>query len=559
MKRRVILRTVEVCAPMLLLLAVTHCGGSDAEMPLGAIDDDDYPGSGGGSNYGSGGTGNVFVPGTGGLPPEVEIEAGFEAPVLTGKYMWSANPDSNRVAVVDAETLRVRTLEAGFAPTYLSAVPTDPDTDETAAIVLNVRGENATLFRLVDGEPQDPLTFPTHPRANSWTISDSGKWAVAWSDARNFAIVDPVEGFQDLTLILIAPESGQPRAMRRVAGYRPSSVSFDELEENVIVVSEHGLTVIDLGDEDEPQERDLVEVSSDGDADPALRDVVVTSDGETALVRNEGSSVLDFVTIDTGEISSVPLGGPITDLDVSPDGSLAVAVMRDRSEVAVLEVPLAATDPSAVETIALTGLFGSVSLAPDASVGVLYTNAIANPDVVILPLTGDDALTTRVEDLRAPVRGVWVAPNAEHAIALLDPPAGSVKAGAFSIIPTHANRSPRLEGTDAPAMEVAIGPSSTNNALITVRDDATGFYGVHVVELSTLQQDFLPLTSPPLSAGIIPSLNKGFVAQEHPEGRITFIEFPESVTDGTAPTPTATTLTGFELAARVVYPTGSGN
>ncbi len=541
-----------------LLLGVLACGGDDSDGALsGASLGGAYYGTGGASYIGSGGTPGYGGTGTGGLPPEVEIEAGFEAPILTGKYMWSANPDSNRVAVVDAETLRVRTLEAGFAPTYLAAVPTDPDSADSAAIVLNVRGENATLFRLVAGEPRDPLTFPTHPRANSWTISASGKWAVAWSDSRVFDIVDPVEGFQDLTLILLAPEDGEPRALRRVAGYRPSNVSFDAAEENLIVVSEHGLTVIDLTDEGNPRELDLVEVAVSGEGDPALRDVVVTADGKTALVRNEGSDVIDFVDIDSGEIVPVTLSGPVTDLDLSPDGSVAVAVIRDRSEAAVLEVPLAATDPSAIQTVVLTGLFGSVSLAEDASVGVLYTNATPNPEVVTVQLSGEEALTSRTEDLRAPVRGVWVAPNAEHAVALLDPPAGSVKAGAFSIVPTRAPRAALLVGTEAPAMEVALGPESTNTALITVRDVATQTYGVHVVQLSTLQEDYLPLSSPPLSAGIIPSLNKGFVAQEHPEGRITFIEFPASVTDGTAPTPTSTTLTGFELAARVVYPTGS--
>jgi hypothetical protein len=555
--KRIRAGALRAIAPTLLLVAAVHCGSADESAIEGGMGDDGYypvPGA----NTGMGGSSAMGGSGTGGtLPPEVEIEAGFEAPVLTGKYMWSANPESNRVAVVDAETLRVRTLEAGFAPTYLSAVPTDPSTDETAAIVLNVRGENATLFHLTGGEPEDPLTFPTHPRANSWAISESGKWAVAWSDARAFEIVDPTDSFQNLTLILVAPESGEPRAMRRVAGYRPSSVSFDAAEENLIVVSEHGLTVIDLTDEANPQERDLVALSDD-DSDPAARDVVVTADGETALVRVEGSNVIDFVNVGSGEISPVALAGAVTDLDVSQDGTLAVAVMRDRGEAALLPVPLAATDPTTIDTVTLGGLFGSVSLAPDASTGVLYTNAIPVNDVLTLQLTGDDALTTRVEDLRAPVRGVWVAPDAEHAVALLDPPAGSVKAGAFGVVSTRARRAPLIEGTDAPAMEVALGPAGTNIALITIRDDLKQVYGVHVVELSTLQEDFLPLTSPPLSAGIIPALNKGFVAQEHPEGRITFIEFPENVTDGSAPTPTSTTLTGFELAARVVYPTGSG-
>ncbi len=55
-----------------------------------------------------------------------------------------------------------------------------------------------------------------------------------------------------------------------------------------------------------------------------------------------------------------------------------------------------------------------------------------------------------------------------------------------------------------------------------------------------------PLASPPIAAGIVGGARRAYVAQQHPEGRITFIDL-----DGG----TARTLTGFELSARVV--TGS--
>src|SRR5664279_1195864 len=36
------------------------------------------------------------------LPPEKELDQTFRAPVATGKLLWSANPDSGRVALIDA-------------------------------------------------------------------------------------------------------------------------------------------------------------------------------------------------------------------------------------------------------------------------------------------------------------------------------------------------------------------------------------------------------------------------------------------------------------------------
>ena len=55
--------------------------------------------------------------------------------------------------------------------------------------------------------------------------------------------------------------------------------------------------------------------------------------------------------------------------------------------------------------------------------------------------------------------------------------------------------------------------------------------------------DLLPLASPPLATGIVPLAGKGYVAQQHPEGRITFVDLEDG---------SAKTLTGFELGAKVV-------
>jgi sugar lactone lactonase YvrE len=502
------------------------------------------------------GTGDsATVDGSGPLPPEQEIESSFEAPVVTGKYLWSANPTSGRVALVDAQTLSVTTVESGFGPRYLAPVPTG-DADEVQTIVLNVLGEDATLLTLAGGRLEDPVRIPTHADANALAVSPSGRWVVAWSDWHRAEVLDPMDSFQDLTLILAHPASGAPRSSRRHAGYRPSSVTFDAAEERLLVVSEHGVTVIDLSDEDDPQVLPLVEVAPGGLADAAARDVVVTPDGALAVVRTDGSATLGFVDLESGEITEVTLGGPVTDVDLDADGSHAVAVQRDAGLVSVLELPAALTDPDRISTLAVEATLGSVSLSPDGSVGVLYTNATPTSVVATVDLTGDELLVPRYEDLRAPVRGVLVAPDAEHAVALLDPPAGSVKAGAFGVIPTASLRAPKLVGTDAPVMEVAFAPAPTAEALITVRDDSRRRWGVHVVGLPSLQTDYVSLASPPIAAGIIPEVGKGYVAQEHAEGRITFIEFPTDLTDGAAATPQARTLTGFELAAKVTYPTG---
>jgi len=67
--------------------------------------------------------------------------------------------------------------------------------------------------------------------------------------------------------------------------------------------------------------------------------------------------------------------------------------------------------------------------------------------------------------------------------------------------------------------------------------------GVFLVRTPNLQVDFSSLSSEPLASGTVPGANKGFVAQQHPEGRITFIDLNEGA---------QREITGFELSSKVV-------
>jgi len=527
-------------------VALVHCGSSDSEAGAGA------PGG-----YGGGGgswDASPGVPGTGGgisidagvdapPPPEQEIESSFRSPVSTGKYVWAANPDSGRVALVDALTYDVKIAEAGFGPTFLAAIPDPTNPDANVAIVLNVKSHDATLFRVASDGSISAKTLPTHVGANAWTVSPGGKWAIAWTDASQMKNPDPTEGFQDVTVISLANDAETSTIL--TVGYRPTRLAFAANEARAFAVTEPGISVLAL-DGIEPAVSALIEVTDDPLENPASRDVTITPDGAFALVRRDESADVSLVSLDTGGRTDVTLGGAVTDLDLSEDGARAVAVVREKSEVSVLAIPGVATNPTLVDTKAIDGeTFGSVALSADASVALLYTNAIPNDHLTILKLTqATDYLTHRTVSLKAPVKAVFPAADALHAIVLQQPAAGSSKAGAFSVVPTAQLLSPKILGTDAPPNAVAIQPApKSEHALVTVRDDATKKYGVYRIKLSTLQVDYSPLASPPLATGIVAAANAGYVAQQHPEGRITFLEFS---------TGKMRTLTGFELGAKVV-------
>lgn len=536
---------------------------------------------------GSGNTGGFGGTADAGLPPEKELESSFRSPVATGKYVWTANPDSGRIALVDATSLDVHTVEAGFGPTYLAAIPDPADPNASQAIVINVKSEDATVLRADAKANVTTETVPLHPEANSWALSKGGHWAIAWTDAAQLTNADPTEGFQDLTVVDL---SGAAQATRLSVGYRPTRIFLSEDETRAFAITEPGVSVIELDSPLGPSVLKDVPVTDDPLENPASRDVSVTPDGSFALVRRDGSPDVGIVSLADGTRVTVTLSGPVTDLDLSGDGSRAVAVVRapgstdtsdagtpdagaidasagdadvdggdaeaglpeasapppaKSSEVFVLPIPGIFTTPAQYDTVTIDGeIVGSASLSPSGDVVVLYTNAIPNDHLTLLDTaSGASYLSYRTVALKAPVQAAFVAEDGSHAVALLSPGSTSQKAGAFSLVPIANVLPPKIQGTEAPPMSVAIGPAPSTRAVVTTRDDVKKIYGAYLARMPQLQVDRIDLPSLPLATGMVPVANVAFVAQEHPEGRITFID----LSDGKA-----RTLTGFELGAKVV-------
>ena len=305
-----------------LLVLVASCSSMHAASDSG-LDD-----RGNGTNASGGSLSGGLNPGAGGgtltepLPPEKEKESSFKLPVRSGRWVWSANPVSNRVAVIDSRDLGVRLAAAGFGPTYLAPLPARPGVD-SAAIVLNARSNDASVMRL-QGDRIAVATVPTHVGANAWSVSASGAWAIAWSDAASITAPDPADSYQDITLIDVSGD--KPRATRLSVGYRPSRIFFDRSEAHAFVVSEASVSVVDLVHDAPNVSRDI----SLGSGREKPTDVAVVPQGTHALFRVEGSPNVSIVELDTGARTNIELSGPVTDLDLVADGASAIAVVRGR-------------------------------------------------------------------------------------------------------------------------------------------------------------------------------------------------------------------------------------
>ncbi|MEP7050100.1 MAG: hypothetical protein ABJB12_07095 [Pseudomonadota bacterium] len=525
------------------LCSLAACGQS-AGSASGAFN------SGGASSAGS--TGNQSGPGSieidspsdaGAPPPEKELDQTFRAPVATGKMLWSANPDSGRVALIDAETLAVRMTNAGFGPTYLAAVPSRKGTD--SAIVLNVGSHDATWL-VATAKDIAATTISTHAGANSWTVSDSGRFAIAWTNAAQIqgGAPDSVNGYSELTVIDLSKDP--PTSTRLSVGFRPSQVVFDADAEHAYAVVDEGISVLSLGER--PGLSRLISAASGASAAHA-RDVNFAPDGSFAAVRVEGSSEVEIISLPSGASRVLTLESAVTDLDLSADGTTATVILGNENppKVASFAVPVPASDPAHLDAVTIPGeVVRSVTLAPDGAVAVLYANAVASSHVSLLKTGTEDHFGVRTVNVEGAVQAVYVSPDSATAITLQIPPAGSKKPGLFSIIPTESPRSPRIVGTDALPSDVVFSDATFGKALVTVHDTTSTVHGVYVIGLANLEQNFIPLSSDPLpgATGVVPGAKRGFVAQKHPEGRITFIDLS---------TGAAQTLSGFEIAARVVH------
>lgn len=466
------------------------------------------------------------------LSPEQELESSYEAPVATGRYVWVANPTSGQVAYVDAVTLQVRTAPAGHGPTFMAAIPGAQD----AAIVINRLSNDATILR-ADAQGQITTSFvPVTAATNSWTVSPSGAYAIAWTNTQTHPNTDPLQGFQDVTVVRLSPDGD--RSTHLSVGYRPVAVSFAHDETEAYAVTQDGVSVIDLTNE--PRATRLVPLSSNPLEDPGSRDVSITPDGSLAFVRRDGQASISVVSLRTGDLTTVTLPGACTDLDLSSDGAHAVAAMREAGMVAVMSVPEIVEAPESFITLPVGNtVVGSVVVASEAPIALLYTNATTQERISVLDFGANEPQISTLR-LHGPVLSAFASSDGSRALVIHQPMANA--RGAFSVMSLHPAMPAKIVATKAAVHALTFTPSG-DSVVVTERDDSTDVFGCYLIRTDTQQVDRYALTSPPIGVGLVPVSNRAFVAQQHPEGRITFIDFETGL---------ARTLTGFELGARVV-------
>lgn len=531
-------------------------------------------------------------------PPEREEQRNFLQPRAGGRYVFVANPTRDTVAVIDSQTLAIEAVEVGRRP---EAVLTADGRDE--AIVLNAGANTASILRTTNGRTT-VSTVPTFAGANAIALAPDGRHAVIYLDTS--AGGSSVGGsFQDI--VVISLQAGMDRAVRLTVGFRPVDVRFSRDGSLGFVITEDGISILRFSELTGPMiipnvslaDPTVEEVVSDAgvdsgvdtgvdsgvvadasddadagdsgvaqdtgvdtgvdagrprisDANLVASDVSITPDGRYAIARSEGSAVLRLVDLTERTIRRIDVGGAVTDLDLSGDGSFAVAVLRESSQVLRLPIPQAFISADSIRRTELRNeQFGSVSISPDARRALLYTTVLDSRRMLVMDLVGTEG--TVALTLRKTVRAVAFAPDSRTALVIHrvvpgDPMQQGIplqtmldRSPGYSMVEPSA-RFVKLQLTRADVGPFAIVPGGTH-AFLLQRLDTSSIAAVDRVDLRSFVADSVTLGSPPLSVGAVPSSRRVFVGQEHPEGRISFIDWESGALQS---------VTGFELNARIV-------
>lgn len=489
-------------------------------------------------------------------PPEVEYEIGD--PVSSRRFVYVAMTDLDALAKIDGVTRAVTSLGVGESPEVVAAAP-----GSDTAVVLDSLNGTATIVRPT-AIADERTTFATLPHLNQLVIDPSGRYAVSWfdlqkavADAGGLDAVDRVGSFQDVTILSIVP--GQFAAVDLTVGFRPREVEFDDAGTRAYVITDDGISVIDLAGavQGGPAIAAPLPVTDDPFDDPATIDVDVLGTGEYAVVRQGDLAQLRIVRTsgaNAGESWVIAFASVPSDVDLSPDGSRAYAVLRDSSQLAVIDVPADALDPAGVELVDFgNAVAGSLVLSGDGSRGALFTNATLREEITVVELA-EPSYPLTTWPLQKGIRAVKFDPTGDkilivHAKAFGDPDDAETfdefidRSHGYSAFDVSSGFA-KLQITPVEPASMAFAPAAPRAYVILDGGDEEGAVAeTQTIELDTGVVRPLQLGSPPDALGVLPDAQVVFVSQRHALGRISFIDIDTGL---------VRTITGFDLNGRIV-------
>jgi DNA-binding beta-propeller fold protein YncE len=484
------------------------------------------------------------------LPPEEEETPDFHEPRGSNRFVYLSNPVGDDVVVIDSVRLTVDLVEVGDTPTELATLGTSD-----AAAVIDSGSDDVAIIRTSVSAGSRVAFQPIAPGPNAISVSPDGGYGVTFYDIDARSGPRP-PNMQEVTLLLFDPE-GEEASFRTTIGALATRVDWSDDSSHAFVIGWDGLSIVDFARVDDryrPTHVSFGTVPIDP-ADPdgpvearRVDDVDVSGDGEIAVLSEADVAQVLILDLDTRELTEVPLPSAPTDVDLAPDGSFALAALRDTGQVARIDL----ADPDAPEVL-VTGvpgvIAGQVVLTADGDRAVVFSSAAEVEAIALLEIESGDSVVVTLEKW---VRAVATTADGTVAVVIHDKKPGDPddplldpvrdldeiidRTYGFSLVNFSDRVAVRQETPTDPGAWLVYGDE--DRAFLTLRDDEAGVRELLMVDLETSVTDPIPLGSPPVSLGLAPFARKVFVGQEHPTGRISFIDVESG---------SVQTITGFEL------------
>ncbi|MGE0869884.1 MAG: YncE family protein [Kofleriaceae bacterium] len=491
--------------------------------------------------------------GDGGVPP-VETEYQLGQPTSSDRFIYVAMTDQDELVRIDGETLEVRSTPVGESPRVAAAIP-----DSDGVVVID--SINGTVRIVRPSGPTDAVrVLPTLPNLNRVDLDPSGRFAVIWFDLAKALADGGISGvgsFQDVTVVALA--DGQESAVDLTVGFRPREVEFDALGTRAYVITQDGVSVIDL-DAAISQGPSIVPpiAVADPSVPPEQVEVDIVSTGQYAAVREAGVAALRIVDVggpSPGQRYELPLASPPSDIDLAPDGSRIYAALREAKQLAIIDVPNDVLAPGSIETIDLSDAsVGSIVLSRDGTRALSFTNATLDERVTLIKLDVP-GFPVATWPLKKSARALALSPVSDTALIVHaklpgDPAtATSVddfidKSYGYSLVDLSTGFA-KLQITPVDPGPLAFSPDGGRvYVALDGGDQPTATRAVQIVTTETGVVTTKQLGSAPSAVGILPGVGQAFIAQRHPLGRVSFVHLVNGA---------VRTVTGFDLNGDVVH------
>ncbi len=557
----------------------TAAGGSDTDTGAASASDGDTADGGSESNGGFETDGTI-------PPPEEEEEADFRVPKASGRFVYSASELTDSVAVIDSSNLSIDVVGVGRGPTVVAPLAANGPM-QGAVAVLDQGSDDVALLTTDQAGASSVEIIDATPGANNLVVSPDGRFLMVHVDVDGPEEIGPGSD-QEITVIDVTSNAVYPMTV----GAHPREIAFSSDSSRAFVVTADGVNVIDFDQIDMIGIPDIIPAYTDPGIDPDTLEVQVAADLAIALARVDGRKSLVATDLLTREQQVFELDAVPTDLDIAPGASFAVLTVPRAAGSQIVELPLPLGTGALQSHVISQEYVGLAALSPTADTLLLYTTQNPfeggvppddegttttgvdptgdtdtetdtdtdtdggtttgsepepNPDAVPpnrdprLRLTiarrdgsGWDTSITLFVD--RPIKSVGIAPDGASGMLLHQPTEDAIPY-AYTLLDLEkefpVKKLQTVEATPEPVLFTPDGARS----VVLLRDDAQGVKRVDQVDLHTFIVDGFDLGSPPEGTGYVDATDKIFVSQDHPTGRITFIDAASGVE----------TVTGYRL------------